>query len=199
MESNTLGAFVVKRRNIVLPKLKYGERYYDRTFWDSIGRNIVHKEILIEAKEETVNGYNLYGTEIPVIFSYPSRFEHNDPIMEVCIGVRTEQEEITKVMREIAPNGDFRYKGKYITDEEVIAWLENEDNIESMQRVREWVYIYGKACEAAKEVRHQRFDGISRDITIRNLRQLEKEAEAAQKVKKLRDRRDEMVSRYAKF
>lgn len=196
MAENTLGAFIVKRRNILLPKLKYGARYFDNTFWFSIDRNIVHKGILIEAKEETVNGYCLYGTEIPVIFSYPSRFEHNHPTMTACIGVRTDQMEITKSMKEKFPDGEFRYKGKYITDEEVIAWLENYENIESMQRVREWAFIYEKACEASEEVRNQRITSISRDIAVKHLRQLELESEEAQKVKKMISRRDELISRY---
>jgi len=196
MESNTLGAFIVKRKNILLPNLKYWERYFNNKFWSSTDKNIVHKEILIEATEETVDGYNLYGTEIPVIFSYPSRRESSNPTGSACLGVRTDQMEITKSMKESFPNGVFHYKGKYITDEEVIAWLENAENIESMQRIREWVYMYGKELEALEEIREQRMRSISRDIAIKKENQLEQKKISSFRVKRMTARRDELISKY---
>lgn len=40
--------------------------------------------------------------------------------------------------REITPNGNFHYRGEYITDDDdEIQWLENTDKIDAMQRVRD--------------------------------------------------------------
>ncbi len=197
MTENTLGAFVVKRKQVLLPGLKNRESNSNNTFWCcSTDRNTVRKEILIEAKEETVNGYNLYGTEIPIIFSYPSTFEKTDPKMETCLGVRTKQVKIAKFMKINQLNGPFHYNGKFITDEDVIAWLENEQNIESMKRVREWAIQYGEECkELLEAIKKREREERIRDRVNRYSGYLDKE-ENAEKIKKMVARRDELVSRY---
>ena len=190
MESNTLEAFVVKRRKVLLPSLM--GKYEGDVGWYSANKHII-KEILIEAKEETVNGYNLYGTEIPIIFVYPSLADMTNPNMRSCIGVETRKWASYKFMKLNCPDEEFHYNGKYITDEDVIAWLENEKNIESMKRVKEWAIQYGERCKKVLEaIEQQRIE------TARNQRysRLTQEAEAAQKVKKMLDRRNELVSRY---
>lgn len=188
MESNTLGAFIVKRRKVLLPNLT--GKYEDNVGWYSAKKHM-NKEILIEAKEETPNGYCLYGTEIPIVFCYPHWHDMTDPRKETCVGVETRQWPITRNMQQNYPTGEFHYKGKHITDEEVIAWLENEKNIESMKRVKEWAIQYGEECKKVLEAIEQR-----RIETARKQRYSRQAQEEQQKVKRMVDRRNELVSRY---
>ncbi len=197
MAENILEAFVVKRSKILLPALNSGISGSKNTFWRfSIDRKIVHKGILIEATDKTVEGYYLYGTEIPVIFSYPNTWEKTEPKMKPCIGVETRQWEISKSRKIDHLDGSFQYQGKYITDEDVIAWLENERNIESMKRVKEWAIQYGEKCKELLEAinnrrREQRINGAVNQYS----EYLDKE-ENAEKIKKMIARRDELISRY---
>lgn len=197
MAENTLGAFVVKRRKILLPALNNRESDSNNTFWHfSIDKSIVHKEILIEAKEETVCGYNLYGTEIPVVFSYPNTWEKTEPIMKPCIGVEAKQWEVSKSRKIDHLNETFQYQGKYITDEDVITWLENERNIESMKRVKEWAIQYGEQCkELLEAINNRRKEQRIRNAVDQYSEYLDKE-ENAEKIKKMIARRDELVSKY---
>ena len=190
MESNTLGAFVVKRRKVLLPNLT--GRYEGDVGWYSAKRHM-NKEILIEAKEETANGYYLYGTEIPIVFCYPHWYDMTNPRKETCLGVETRQWEISRSMQKSNSNGLFHYNGKYITDEDVIAWLENEKNIESMKRLKEWAIQYGERCKKVLEAIEQR--SIETARTQRYSRRAQEEQEQ-QKVKRMVDRRNELVSRY---
>lgn len=194
MQSNTLEAFVVKRKNILLPALKGMESYSNNTFWRfSVDRNIVHREILIESKEETVDGYNLYGTEIPVIFSYPNTWERTNPKLKTCIGVATKQWEALASTKISNQSIEFHYDGKFITDEDVITWLENEKNIESMKRVREYAIQYGERCKELLEfLRKRKAENFVNQAVSEYGEYLENE----EKVKKLRDRRNELISRY---
>lgn len=116
-----------------------------------------------------------------------------EPIKKTCIGVETRQWEISRSMQKSNSNGLFHYNGKYITDEDVIAWLENEKNIESMKRLKEWAIQYGERCKKVLEAIEQR--SIETARTQRYSRRAQ-EAEEAQKVKKLLARRDELVSKY---
>lgn len=192
MGQNTLGAFIVKKRKILLPALN-AKNEWDATFWCSTKRIALNKEILIEAKNKRVEEYFLYGTEIPVIFCYPNWHEESRPKMDTCVGVETRQWKISSSMKENYPNGEFHYNGKYITDEEVIEWLENEKNIESMKRVREWAIQYGEECKEALEAwKKKRLEEAPK---IEAMRRLQKE-EQEQKVKKMVNRKNELISRY---
>ena len=164
------------------------------TFWRfSIDRSIVHRGILIEATDKTVEGYHLYGTEIPVIFSCPNIWEETRPLMKPCIGVSTKQREASKYMKVDHPDGRLLYQGKCITDEDVIAWLEKEDNIESMKNVRELALQYGEECrkfleEKSKREREQRIKKESEQYA----EYLDKE----EKTKQLIAKKDELVAKY---
>ncbi|MDE5587312.1 MAG: hypothetical protein K2I72_02955, partial [Bacilli bacterium] len=168
----------------------------NNAYWRSTKRKIVNKEILIEAIDEAVNGYYLYGTAIPIIFCYPGLFDMTYPNMQTCIGVETKQWEISKFMKLNYPDGEFHYAGKYITGEDVIAWLENEKNIESMKRVKEWALQYGKECqEVLENIKKWRIE-TSR---MQRCSHIAEEEAKRQKLKKridMLDRRDELVSRY---
>ena len=191
MSENTLGAFVVKRKKILLPKLT--KRYSEGdTAWCS-AKEIVNKEILIESKEETPNGYYLYGTEIPVIFSYPREDVMTNPNMRTCIGVETKQWEISRLMQNSELDTKFLYKGKYITDEDIIDWLVKEENIESMKIVREWAIQYGKECQRVLEAINQR--KLEKDPKWESVQKCEAKAKK-QKIKIMLDRRDELISKY---
>ena len=107
MAENILEAFVVKRGKILLPALNSGMPKDKNTFWRfSIDRSIVHRGILIEATDKTVEGYHLYETEIPVIFSHPNTWEETRPSMKPCIGVCSKQWEVSKSM-----NGGGKSRG----------------------------------------------------------------------------------------
>ncbi len=191
MTENTLEAFIVKRRKVLLPKIT-DRGQVDCTAWCSSKRT-VNKEVLIEAKEETASGYCLYGTEIPIIFCYPRWSEMTNPNMKTCIGVEARQWEVSSSMKRSHPDGEFHYKGKYITDEDIIAWLENEQNIESMKRVREWAIQYGEECKKVQEAIHQR------EVEAVRSRRYHRQAEAerqTQKIKEMVNRNNELVARY---
>jgi len=191
MESNTLGAFVVKRRKVLLPVLTNRESDFHNTGW--VQKRNINKGILIEAHEETVNGYTLYGTEIPIIFSYPHFLNDSVPKMAACIGVETRQWAISYVMQMNYPDGRFHYKGKYITDEDVIAWLENEDNIESMKRVKEWALRYGEECKVVQEeIKARRLASYKDQKEIRRI----DEEQHREKVKRMIDRRNQLINKY---
>lgn len=192
MGQNTLGAFIVKRRKILLPALNI-ENNWNETFWCSTDRKIVNKEILIEAKNERVEEYFLYGTEIPVIFCYPHWHEESRPKMDTCVGVETRKWQVSSSMKENYPNGEFHYNGRYITDEEVIEWLENEKNLESMKKIRERAIQYGKKCKESIEAMEKR--KLEEAPKIEAMRRLQKE-EQEQKVKKMVNRKNELISRY---
>lgn len=205
MAEDKLEAFIVKRRKVLLPKITI-EKYEDDTdwylaaivgyagdtFWYSAKRDM-NKEILIEAKEKTPHGYCLYGTEIPVIFCYPRGDVKTLPNMKACIGVETRQWEISKTMQLNHPNAPFYYNGKYITDEDVITWLENEKNIDSMKRVKEWAIQYIEECKKVRESIHQR---EVKDVRSRRYSRHAEEEKQHQKVKEMVDRRSKLVSKY---
>jgi len=196
MEQNTLSAFIVRRRRILLPALKNKRIDIDNPFWCSVRKHNINTNILIEAKEETQNGYYLYGTEIPVIFSYPTWVDCTNPVMKACIGVETRQWEISKSMKRCEPNAEFHYHGNQITDEEVIAWLEKEKNIESMKKVREWILEYSEECEKIlEEIKKIREVSFVENASMEYKKFLEEE-EQKQKKKSLIARRDELVSKY---
>ncbi len=194
MEKNTLEAFVVKRKKVLLPALNI-ENFWNSTYWCSVktSRRALKGEILIESKEEKVNDYYLYGTEIPVVFCYPNYHEETRPFMEICIGVETKKWEVSSSMKKSHPDGKFHYNGKCITNEDVIHWLENEINIESMKRVREWAIRYGEDCQKRLEdMKKRQEEEAPRLEAMRRQR----EEEQAQKVKKMINKRNELISKY---
>ena len=198
MESNTLSAFIVRSRRILLPALRNKYTDIDNTFWCSARKHDINKNILIEAKEETKNGYYLYGTEIPIIFSYPNWHEYTRPMMQSCVGVETRQWAISESMKRVEPNTEFHYHGKQIIDEDVIAWLEKEKNIESMKKVREWILEYSEECEKIlEEIKKRRASTFVTDASMEYKKFLEEE-EQKQKRKMMIARRDELVSKYQK-
>lgn len=197
-QKSTLEAFVVKRRKILLPQI-YGLRGLGISGWRDATRKIVSKEILVESENKDIFEYYLYGTDIPVTFCYPHYLDMTNPPLETCIGVETRQWEVSRSMKrannENNPNEKqpFYYRGKRITDEEVIKWLENENNIESMKRVKEWAIQYGKECEELK--RHQeQLMAESRAISEKVRKETLEKVEEKEKI--MKKTRDNLVSQY---
>lgn len=150
---NQLEAFIVKRNKILLPAIDVVSYNWIDTYWVGAKRKVVSSEILIEPYEYKRDGYRLYGTEIPIIFSHKNFMEMTDPVRFVCLGVETRQWDVSLTMKKDDPNckGDFQYSGKRITDDQIIAWLGKEKNIESMRKVRQWVLEYGRQLQMYKE------------------------------------------------
>ncbi len=148
-DKNTiLEGILVKKRKILLPN-SWKESY--NRGWMGVRNLHLSSGILLDGTTSTATGYKLYGTDIPVVFCYPHWKEMVDPPLEVCIGVEARQWPISRHMVQNYPNGEFHYKGKVLTDEDVIAWLENEENIDSMRKVREWALEYGEKCKKLEE------------------------------------------------
>ncbi len=152
MESQ-LEAFIVKRNKILLPAIEVVSYRWINPYWVGVGRKEVSSEILIEPYEYKRDGYRLYGTEIPIIFSHKKFIEMTDPVRFVCIGVKTRQWDVSMTEKKEDPNctRNFEYSGKRIIDNQIIEWLEQEKNIESMKKVREWALEYGKQLKMYKE------------------------------------------------
>lgn len=170
-EKSTLEGFLVKKRKVLLPQVN--QKQYARCW---IGANKLHlyEGILLQRTIATVKGYQLYGTDIPVVFCYPHWKEMVIPNLETCIGVETRQWPISSHMIACEPNGNFCYNGKVLLDEKVLEWLENERNVESMRRVREWALEYGKNINQLKDSEEQStipkasFDSVERQNTLIN-------------------------------
>jgi len=190
---NQLEAFVVKRRKILLPVNEVVSYEWINSYWTGANRKIVPSEILIEAHEEKSDGYTLYGTEIPMIFSYPKLMKMTDPDQAICLGVETRQWEISKTSKREDPNfrKEFHYIGKRITDEEVIQWLEQEKNIESMKIVRTWALAYGKELSL-----YQKYASYVEEQWERNQREKLKRDEMIDIQNPLLEKRNELVKKY---
>ncbi len=176
---NKLEAFIVKRNKILLPAIDVVSYNWIDTYWVGAKRKYIGPEILIEPYEYKRDGYRLYGTEIPIIFSHKKSLEITEPVRFICIGVETKQWDVSLTMKKEDPNckRNFEYSGEHIINEQIIKWLEQEKNIESMRIVREWAIEYGrqlrmyKECEQFVDVRmelNRREKEIKDDIRRKN-------------------------------
>ena len=186
-----LEAFIVKREKVLLPQI-YGLRGRGFSDWIEAKDNIISKEILIEPGKNNLFRYTLYGTDIPVTFCHP--LSMTAPRLTSFIGVETLHLAASKFMKKIStPAQKFYYHGKMITNEEIIMWLGNEDNIESMKRVKEWATQYGAACKESasllqKEVEKNRL--ILEQMIKEEMQNVEVKA------KKMNERNAYLVSKY---
>ena len=125
---NQLEAFIVKRTRLLLPALDVVSYNWVDPYWTGARKRTIGPEILIEPYEYKRDGYRLYGTEIPIIFSHKKSLEMTDPVRYVCIGVKTRQWDASLTMKKEDPNckRNFEYSEKRITDDQIIKWLEQE-------------------------------------------------------------------------
>lgn len=126
-------------------------------------------DILIRESSPNTRGYFLYGTDIPIIFICTSTgYQGEYPTPEMaCIGVKSHKcETSTYIQGYERKEVPFDYSGKELMDNEIIEWLEQEKNIDSMRKVRQWAIDYDKQCkrlnQQAKENR-EKWEGIYRE------------------------------------
>lgn len=187
-DNPALKGIVIKKKDVYLPSIGgwHTVKNYRVSQILKYGFCEIGTDILVEERFPALNGYKLYGTDIPIMFVYKKGTSSQmiKPSNTACVGVGHPTWASSLEGQKCYENTsiEFNCPGTTIVDEEVIKWLENEDNIETMK------YVKTCALEYQEKMIHY--------LNDQERRKIEYQTKRNENYKELIRRRDELVEKY---